>query len=233
MAIRIKRFDDSDALPLYHRYPQQTGPQPAYLEIDPEADPEAHQPALHADWDSEIGGAVPMNVGHGRRLRVAVNCRLNVGEINALLSQIAPLVERVIDGYSCEWDGSNRVGRLDDDAEDAMGDIRIACESCEPSGVPAAWDPGDWIADCSLTDLIEPGQSLDAAAEALEVTAEADHVYLDGDLAAALRYKVAHDARSHECHTCGRALDPPPDPADWGAWVRTDHLCDECTAEEV
>lgn len=108
---------------LYHRYSQQTSPQGTYLELDPEAG------TLTADWDTEIGGGVPESVWHARRRRYSLpsSC-LAADSINAAMDEITSLAERVIAGYSSEWDGSNYVGRYTEDADQAELEIERALE---------------------------------------------------------------------------------------------------------
>lgn len=57
------------AAPLYHQYPQQSQPQPAYIEITEDGD-------VSAGYSGEIGGAVPMAVWHHRTLRVPVHAAM-------------------------------------------------------------------------------------------------------------------------------------------------------------
>lgn len=77
---------------------------------------------LTADWNAEIGNAIPSSVYHRHVLRFRVRNDLTCKRVNELLKQIAPLAERVVDGYTSEWDGSNMVGQFTDDAD-------IACET--------------------------------------------------------------------------------------------------------
>jgi len=89
-----------------------------YLELDPSAE------ILRADYNSEIGNAVPVPVWHGRIRRYTLpSPYLHAPAIAWFLDEIAPYAQRVCDGYTEEWDGSNYAGCLDDDALDAEEEI--------------------------------------------------------------------------------------------------------------
>jgi hypothetical protein len=99
---------------LYHRYPGQTNPQPTHIEIDPETR------TLSADWNAEIGNAVPARVWHGLVRRYALpSPYLSQAAIKRIMEDIAPLAVRVCDGFASRWDGHNTVGVLNEDAMDA------------------------------------------------------------------------------------------------------------------
>jgi hypothetical protein len=140
--------------PLYHRYPQQAAPQPAYLELDCQA------ATLAAHWDRG-----PMAVWHARRYPIAPATHARL--LTALLATVAPFAQRVVDG----WDGSSGVAQLDDDAQAAEDELRRLCEQVAEDPVQAAydlariadgsvWEAADWPAD--LDDLQVSATSTDA-----------------------------------------------------------------------
>jgi hypothetical protein len=107
---------------LYDRYPGQQ-PQGTYLELD------CDEGILRAESDPEIGGAIPMSVYHGCRRRWHLpSVYLTAQAIGQIMDEIAPLCERVLAGYSSEWDGNNHVGRLVGDAVDAADEIDAAMQ---------------------------------------------------------------------------------------------------------
>ena len=112
--MEIIRCDESDPAELYHKYPGQSERQDCYLELDLEAE------TLMCDWNCDIGNAVPMAVWHGMVRRYTIPC-LTSAAANALMDEILPIAERIFAGYERVWDGSNNVGRLDEDAADAAG----------------------------------------------------------------------------------------------------------------
>jgi hypothetical protein len=125
---------------LYHRYPRQTSPQDCYIELD------CRTGALSADWDGEIGSAMPVDVWHGHRQRWGIPA-LRPDAANALIAEIAPLAQRVCDGYEEHWDGSNHVARFDTDAQEAIDAIDTLCERAgeEPTEQVQVWDASDWL----------------------------------------------------------------------------------------
>jgi hypothetical protein len=107
--------------PLLHRYPQQSSPQPAYLRLTDDG-------SVDVDWDSEIGGGVPADVWDRRTFRWYFgDPSLTRDEIDILLALVAPLIARVHEGHSIEWDGSNYVGYLSDDAVEAEETLERLC----------------------------------------------------------------------------------------------------------
>jgi hypothetical protein len=52
---------------------------------------------------------------------------LRADSANALLAAIAPLAERVVAGYSSQWDGSNQVAEYNTDATEAIEEIARLC----------------------------------------------------------------------------------------------------------
>lgn len=143
-------------------YPRQQTPQRTYIELD------CTDGRLTADWDGEIGNAVPIDVyqGHTRRYSIPL---FGQRTINALLDEIAPLAQRVLDGYDSEWDGSNNVATLSDDALAAESEIeRIIQEYGDPD---LHWvDAGDWLDDTSdeITRRLANGETVDALMEELD-----------------------------------------------------------------
>lgn len=133
MTIAINRDYQNDCgvyrRPLRCRYSQQQQLQDAYIELQESG-------TVIATYNSEIGNAVPMTVLHNRDRRWSINPELTVKQINKLLDEIEPLLERVHSGSDTHWDGSNHVGTLTDDAQAASAEIEKICESY----YPAEWD---------------------------------------------------------------------------------------------
>ena len=70
-----------------------------------------------------------MEVWNGKaqqwRTVLSQGCRAlpDVNAIEQLAEKLAPLLDRVRAGHSVEWNGSNNVGRLTDDAQEASEEI--------------------------------------------------------------------------------------------------------------
>lgn len=108
-----------------HKYPTQAEHQGAFFALDEESS------EVYADWNGEIGNAIPFSVYHGRDRRYHFSPRLKISEVNKLGRAILPLLERVRAGMSVEWDGNNERAYLDDDAIAAELEIEAAIEEAE------------------------------------------------------------------------------------------------------
>lgn len=99
---------------LYHVYPGQSRPQTAHVQLDGGG-------RVTADWNGEIGNAVPMDVWNGRTLRWAVSPYLSGPALAEALAspEVAALLEAVAAGHDEEWNGSNHVGTLTPEAREA------------------------------------------------------------------------------------------------------------------
>jgi hypothetical protein len=166
---------------LHHRYPRQTSPQDCYVQLDCETG------KLLADWNGEIGNAVPVRVHHGHVQRWGIPA-LRDGAANALLEEIAPLAERVVAGYDSEWDGNNHVAAFDDDASEAIVEISALCERAEgdaqEDGV-RVWDAADWYGGVG---------DHDAQRRSLGITAATTDAELD-----AIETREDESAKGNEC----------------------------------
>lgn len=155
--------------PLYCQYPNQTGPQPAYLQVDDDGE-------ISLDYSGEIGNAVPMAVWHGLVSRYAVSALLSAQQVAGLLADetVVALAARVHAGRTERWDGSNYVGVLSDDAVEASEQLTQYLSEIE--GAADVQDVGDYLA------LYTPTGAPDEA-EQIEAAAESDGVVLVGDVA--------------------------------------------------
>ena len=182
--------------PLFVRYPGQVSAQPAHLEIDPGSR------TYTAESNPEIGNAVPMDVWHRRRLRCGgLPPSIGGAALAGFLADpdLVDLITRVCDGHSDAWDGSNMIGRLTDDASDALQDIERMIDAlavdlgASPDGL--AWEAVDYV-DASDWEALWPHHlTLAQAAEA--ALAEAP-MAIAGDLDAAMLNRAAQMHRSDD-----------------------------------
>jgi len=133
----ITKLDETDVAALYCHYSRQTQPQDCHLELDLETG------ELSADYNAEIGNAVPAPVWHGVVRRWGIPC-LTAAAANELMAEIAPIAQRVLDGASVEWDGSNWIGKLDADAAVAEEGAEQLAGGCDGDTVCAV-DACDWL----------------------------------------------------------------------------------------
>lgn len=167
----------AELAPLFHRYPQQTEPQPAYVQLDEVGD-------VTAGHSGEIGGGAPAHVWHGRTLRWSVPASV-LGDVLAdlLAGDALPLLQRVHAGHSVQWDGNNHCGALDDDAQQASDELDRLFEGLSHSDLVSVWGAGDWLFSCNRLSDVWSGCSLAEAVAESESCARSEGVLIDGDIA--------------------------------------------------
>lgn len=186
----------NELAPLYRRLHGQYQPQPAYVYLDEDGN-------VHADYCGIIGAGQPMDVWHGRTRRWSVNPEVNGDQLAELLEsdKVRALLERVHAGLSIEWNGSNYVGRLTDDARDASDELeRIFEDETRAVDGGGVWRAGDWIDAASADDLLKQGESLDDAAERLIAEAKSEKVAIEGgksDMWDAIEWRLGHMLQHH------------------------------------
>lgn len=144
------------------------------------------------------GDGVPESVWHGRRRRYELargDAVLSLEALRALLAEggrLATLIDRIIAGLSTDWDGSNMVGTLTDDAIAAEAELEEWLEPCVSRRALsdaiiddqwAIWDEYDWLAadargtiTAATTDA-----EIDAYLTTMRDLATSDNVILTGD----------------------------------------------------
>ena len=178
--ITVTKFDDATTpegnLPLYHRYTRQANAQPAYIELTESGD-------VCADISGAIGYSMSPEAWHGRTLSWEVNPALSVDEINDLLDEITPLLQTVHDGHDSEWDGSNYVGTLTEQARQASDEILDLCTgTLHQETAWSVWDAAEWLSGGSVLDKWPADRDLAQVVTAASQMAKQEHAYLDGDI---------------------------------------------------
>lgn len=152
---------------LHHRYRGQTSAQDCYVWLN------CKTSKLGVMRGAEIGSAVPFAVHHGHTQRWSIPA-LKAKAANELLEEIAPLAARVVAGYSSEWDGSNNVAELSDDAEAAREEIDALCERitdrADESETVSVWEASSWYSGVG---------DRDQQRDALKITAETTDAELE------------------------------------------------------
>jgi hypothetical protein len=161
------KFEEEGA-PLYEsRSDTEVGQ--AYLNLDLE-DGEVSVTTGHYQGDG-----IPMREWHGeiQSWKFGSTC-ISGEQLEKLVQKALPLLARVNDGGYIEWDGSNHVGQLNEDASDAERELEDLLEQVE--GDIEAWQAGDWFCEYRdsqfLQELSDAG-SVEALIEQLE--SEVDH----------------------------------------------------------
>ena len=186
---QIKQLAGSQ-LPVYRQYPRQSHPQGAFIELD-------EYGVIYADYNGEISNAVPVDVWNNRAIRWPIDCALSGDEILALVEDNLPLFERVYEGHSVEWDGSNHAGDLNDDASEAHDEL-LGILHGEPASVEV-WDASEYLFSMDDLPVVWPaGQTLAECVERCDPPIDSNHV-IDGDFEEALidrakyNLKYGHD----------------------------------------
>lgn len=213
LSITLPDLDElrAKAAPVYRSYPQQTSAQPAFIEMDEDG-------AVGVDWDGIIGGGVPMDVWHRQTQRWSIPNTLTGAALADFLGRedVQALLYRIHAGHSVEWDGSNHVGRLTQDAVDASYALERLCETTWDEDEHARiWPCAEFLLDLRPLDaagnvtgwrdydavglLINSETTLSAdatdeeiaaLAESLEAEAKAEGIILEDDMAKFLRQSL-------------------------------------------
>lgn len=183
--ITVTTIESDDPAALYQKFRGQNAPQPVYVELDLETGD------LSAYASPEIGNGMPKRVYHRRAIRWTVPV-LTPEACNALLFEIEPHAGILLDGSAIEWDGSNHVGILDDDAQDAVQTISDLCDEgrFSESQRVSVWEASDYLSPVGSDGAQSRAFRVTAAttdnelrARAAELTNEAatEGHYLDAD----------------------------------------------------
>jgi len=145
--LSITHLDPAEPHALFCQFASQSGPQDAYIELD------LRDGSMYADYNSEIGSAIPMAVYFGSIHRYTIPS-LMADAANWIMDRIAPLCQRVLDGVSWEYDGSRTDASLSNDAQDAVDEIERLTEYADFDPDDICWEAGiDWYADAARSFL--------------------------------------------------------------------------------
>lgn len=161
----------------------------AWVYFDPEAG------LVSVDTEAQHVNTVPMDVWHGRTLRWSVPTDVSGEALTEALEALRPQLEAVAAGHAVEWDGSNHIGHLTEEAQEASLDVEQALESLESDlDVSLAWEWVDGGNPEPALQLVRD-HGIEGAAREIIRAAEADGVYLAGDVEAEVRDLVErHEA---------------------------------------
>ena len=160
--ISINPLDGDGLHPLYHHYQQEIQAQPARVELD------LRDGSLIADWDAEVGNGVSEAVWNGLIRRYDISPQLTRDEINALLVEVAPIAQRILDGTEITSDGLRERPALSAKARDAEAEMESGCQSFVTSSM-GVYDARDWF-EC--VPLQQNGSLATMTDEALAALAE-------------------------------------------------------------
>ncbi len=131
--------------PIYKEYPGQTAPQPAFIELDCEAE------TAEARYSGEIGNAVPMPNYYGLVLRFPVLPETRGQVLAEFLESEAfqKLAERIVSGFTSVWDGNNHRGHYSEESAYAHAEMTqlIERELYQASACVTVVDPEEYFGD--------------------------------------------------------------------------------------
>ncbi len=202
-----------DPAPLYRRYPGQINPQPGRIRIFP-----GERKAI-ADYKTELN-SMTMAEWLGHIISISNLSPYIRGEIIADLlesERFQTLAKRICDGHSIVWNGIKRIGRLNEDAEDALLELRALVEaiSDDPESQANLMSPEEW-AEMS-TSYIMDGEPMRWRDDFDSVEIEGIGIISKGSSDAALvdmAAKMSDEAKSDDVVFDG-------DPLDWLMYLRS------------
>lgn len=136
--VTIKKVQDPDEL--YCRYDGQFEPQRVSLDLD------TRDGEMSCSYWPEVGMTSTF-AHHHRLILEAPIPALTADAANALMEELRPLAQLVLDGADQEWDGNNFVGVLTDAACAAWDEIveRCADDQFEDRDLVVELDVADWF----------------------------------------------------------------------------------------
>lgn len=170
--MNVRIVECTEPAELFRQYANENEPQGVYIELDTQAG------TLCADWDGEIGGAIPFSVYHGLARRYSIPL-LTASAANRVMQEIAPFAERIVAGTTAEWDGNNTVAVLDEDAQAAEKELEAHLGTPEyaydepnwgfdESDLVAVWDIDGATNGCEVDDYEITGDTIDARLDEIE-----------------------------------------------------------------
>ncbi|KNE83336.1 hypothetical protein AB0B04_19340 [Streptomyces xinghaiensis] len=158
----------TDPIELYRQYDGQFEAQPAYIELD------LREGTLLADYNGEIGNAVPFSVYYGFERRYGIPV-LTADAANRVMREIAPMAARILADWEEVWDGQNMVARLGKDAIAAEDDIETLLGTGSPEDQRfsdedkvSQWDIGGATNGCEVAEYGITADTSDERLDAIE-----------------------------------------------------------------
>lgn len=188
----VKIIECTDPTELYCHYEGQSEAQPAYLELD------LRTGALVADYNAEVGNAIPFSAYHGFDRRYAIPV-LTADAANRVMREIAPLAARILADWEEVWDGRNMVARLGKDAIAAEDEIEVKLGTCHPYEEPfgpedkvTQWDIDGATNGCEVADYEITADTTDERLDEIEREILTDLTGCDGGSTAVCHGLDAH-----------------------------------------
>jgi len=171
--ITISPCDSNILHPLYNKYEQQYEAQPAYVELD------IRTGSLHADWDANVGNGAAPDVWHGLRRQYEIQANLTTDEINRLLTELAPIAQRILDGAAVESDGLQDRPVLSEQAQAAEEELTDVCRAAGTTSIGII-DAAMYYGEVSTAHLHDVTAQVKADTTDEQLSALVEEAQLDG-----------------------------------------------------
>ena len=186
MATEIRIESPNGKAPVYAQFDGQCQPQPAFIRLNESG-------SVYADYEGGVGEGCPASVWHGRDARINIRPTASGKALREMFADegFMALVRRYYDGLTVEWDGSNNVGALTEDAKAALEAIERIAEGLDCINI---FDADDWIEYATREEMEQHG-GIEGYAKYLDGLTDADQL-VEGGVSAiedALREKFADD----------------------------------------
>ena len=142
----------------------------------------------------DIGGTLE-SVYHRRQHEYRVDKQVDATRFRAWLEKHSDLLRRICDGHTVEWDGSNHVGRLTDDAREASEELQ---HLLHPAGRPYGFDT-----DLPTHDIVIVEASMHLAPSRTEVI---DEFGITADTTEERLEEIAHELEDEARYDAGAKL---------------------------
>ena len=171
--ITISPCDSNILHPLDHKYQQELEAQPAYVELD------IRTGSLHADWDANVGNGAAPDVWHGLRRQYTILNILTTDEINRLLTEIAPIAQRILDGAEVVSDGLQDRPVLSEQAQAAEEELTDVCRAAGTTSIGII-DAAMYYGEVSTAHLHDVTAQVKADTTDEQLSALVEEAQLDG-----------------------------------------------------
>ena len=178
MDLHLGNLKSGEAAPLYLQYDGQHRPQSASITISEDG-------AVYAEVSGSVGGGTTPDKWHGRTIEIDVPPLANGASVAAVLESAegSALLNRIHDGRSVEWNGNSRVGKLSEDAQEAIEELESKLADVTMDEVVD--DLGQYLGHLSLREAWPAGQTLGEAESMITDNVEAGNgglARIDGDV---------------------------------------------------
>lgn len=186
MVTEIRIESPNGKAPVFAQFDGQRQPQQAFIRLNESG-------SVYADYEGGVGEGLPASVWHGRDARISIRPTVSGKALREMFADndFLALARRYYDGLTVEWDGSNNVGTLTEDAKAALEEIERMAEDLDCINV---FDADTWI-ECATREEMSQHGGYEGYAVYLDGLTDIDQL-VEGGAAAiekALREKFADD----------------------------------------